>query len=129
MMAGAGHLLRPEKAQETGFWVVVITRTLKTKQSMINYSIVMRNVNANLLEISQVKVLWRLPSTSQCSKAVVSLTRILSVSSFLTMLSVSLKAQSAPFVGVAQWQMCFGDTFHGSRGLPASLRCKGARSG
>ena len=33
----------------------MILRTLKTKQSMINYSIVMRSVNANLLEINQAK--------------------------------------------------------------------------
>ena len=30
-------------------------RTLNTEQSMINYSIVMRSVNANLLEINQAK--------------------------------------------------------------------------
>ena len=33
----------------------MILRTLKTEQSMINYSIVMRSVNANLLEINQAK--------------------------------------------------------------------------
>ena len=57
MMAGAGHLLRPEKSTENGaFWVVVIYKnSLNTKTSMINYSIVMRSVNANLLEINQAK--------------------------------------------------------------------------
>ena len=36
------------------FWVVVIlTNSLNTKTSMINYSIVMRSVNANLLEINR----------------------------------------------------------------------------
>ena len=40
---------------------------------MINYSIVMRNVNANLLEINQVKVQWKitfhLPKQQGCGIA------------------------------------------------------------
>ena len=56
MMAGAGHLLRPQKAQETGFpGSCDLQELLNTEQSMINYSIVMRSVNANLLEINQAK--------------------------------------------------------------------------
>ena len=56
MMAGAGHLLRPEKAQETGFLGSCdFNELIKHKTSMINYSIVMRSVNANLLEINQAK--------------------------------------------------------------------------
>ena len=56
MMAGAGHLLRPQKAQETGFpGSCDLQEFLNTEQSMINYSIVMRSVNANLLEINQAK--------------------------------------------------------------------------
>ena len=55
-MAGAGHLLRPQKAQETGFpGSCDLQELLNTEQSMINYSIVMRSVNANLLEINQAK--------------------------------------------------------------------------
>ena len=49
-MAGAGHLLRPQKAQETDFpGSCDLQELLNTEQSMINYSIVMRSVNANLL--------------------------------------------------------------------------------
>ena len=56
MMAGAGHLLRPQKAQETGLpGSCDLQELLNTEQSMINYSIVMRSVNANLLEINQAK--------------------------------------------------------------------------
>ena len=56
MMAGAGHLLRPQKAQETDFpGSCDLQELLNTEQSMINYSIVMRSVNANLLEINQAK--------------------------------------------------------------------------
>ena len=56
MMAGAGHLLRPPKAQGTGFpGSCDLQELLNTEQSMINYSIVMRSVNANLLEINQAK--------------------------------------------------------------------------
>ena len=56
MMAGAGHLLRPEKAQKTGFLGSCdFNELIKHKTSMINYSIVMRSVNANLLEINQAK--------------------------------------------------------------------------
>ena len=55
-MAGAGHLLRPQKAQETDFpGSCDLQELLNTEQSMINYSIVMRSVNANLLEINQAK--------------------------------------------------------------------------
>ena len=55
-MAGAGHLLRPPKAQGTGFpGSCDLQELLNTEQSMINYSIVMRSVNANLLEINQAK--------------------------------------------------------------------------
>ena len=55
-MAGAGHLLRPQKAQETGLpGSCDLQELLNTEQSMINYSIVMRSVNANLLEINQAK--------------------------------------------------------------------------
>ena len=54
MMAGAGHLLRPQKAQETGFLGSCdLQELIKHKTSMINYSIVMRSVNANLLEINR----------------------------------------------------------------------------
>ena len=56
MMAGAGHQWRPEKAQETGFLGSCdLQELIKHKTSMINYSIVMRSVNANLLEINQAK--------------------------------------------------------------------------
>ena len=55
-MAGAGHLLRPQKAQKKGFpGSCDFNELLNTEQSMINYSIVMRSVNANLLEINQAK--------------------------------------------------------------------------
>ena len=55
MMTGASHQRRPRIGQTKGFRVVAILRTLNTEQSMINYSIVMRSVNANLLEINQAK--------------------------------------------------------------------------
>ena len=54
-MAGAGHLLRPKIGAKRGLPGSCFLRTFKTKQSMINYSIVMRSVNANLLEINQAK--------------------------------------------------------------------------
>ena len=45
-----------KKHRKRAFWVVVIYKnSLNTKTSMINYSIVMRSVNANLLEINQAK--------------------------------------------------------------------------
>ena len=49
--------MKTQKSTGNGaFWVVVIlTNSLNTKTSMINYSIVMRSVNANLLEINQAK--------------------------------------------------------------------------
>ena len=56
MMAGAGHLLRPKIGQKRGLpGSCDLQELLNTEQSMINYSIVMRSVNANLLEINQAK--------------------------------------------------------------------------
>ena len=57
MMAGAGHLIKtPKSTRKTGFpGSCDLQELLNTEQSMINYSIVMRSVNANLLEINQAK--------------------------------------------------------------------------
>ena len=46
----------PENGRNGAFWGVAKQRTLNILQTtMINYSIVMRSVNANLLEINQAK--------------------------------------------------------------------------
>ncbi len=46
----------PENGRKGAFWGVAKKRTLNILQTtMINYSIVMRSVNANLLEINQAK--------------------------------------------------------------------------
>ena len=56
MMAGAGHLLRPKIGAKRGLpGSCDLQELLNTEQSMINYSIVMRSVKANLLEINQAK--------------------------------------------------------------------------
>jgi len=49
--------MKTQKSTENGAFrvVVILTNSLNTKTSMINYSIVMRSVNANLLEINQAK--------------------------------------------------------------------------
>ena len=55
-MAGAVINEDPENGRNGAFWGVAKQRTLNILQTtMINYSIVMRSVNANLLEINQAK--------------------------------------------------------------------------
>ena len=62
-MAGAGHQWRPRKRQEWGVLGSCKTKDSKhTTTTMINYSIVMRSVNANLLEINQARVLAPSPA-------------------------------------------------------------------
>ena len=53
----------PENGRNEAFWGVAKQRTLNILQTtMINYSIVMRSVNANLLEINQARVLAPSPA-------------------------------------------------------------------
>ena len=62
-MAGAGHQWSPRKRQERGVLGSCKTKDSKhTTTTMINYSIVMRSVNANLLEINQARVLAPSPA-------------------------------------------------------------------